>query len=402
MSIACVLVAHLPLKIELLRQPALRGKAVFVTEQSGTQKVVIDRSSPVHDSPAYDSPAYDSVVGMPLDKALTQCPHAALIEADTALYRETWNRILDSLEQRSPIVEDADLGLAYVDLRGLEELYGGEAKLVKAVMDAVPQIYSPQVGVAEGKFPAYAAALQAEPCRAVRVPEDAASFLAQLPVIHLPTSWKIKERFLGFGLEVMGSIARLPFNTMQGEFGKEGARLWRLANGQDDDLLAPRQHEETFTCEVAFATPTASLSAIIVALEDLLTRAFTEKLRGRFARVALLEGRTDNGSAWSKRIAFREPVGSRDRALFILRSRLENLALPGPLETLSLTLSGITGEPGRQESLFPEVRHRARLDDAIRQLRAQFGQRPPIYRVREVEPWSRIPERRRVLVAYDP
>ena len=392
MSIACVLVTHLPLRIELLRQPDLRGKAALVVEQSGTQKVVIDQSSAAH----------DSVVGMSLEQALARCPHAALIEADTPLYRERWSSILDGLEQRSPIVEDADLGLAYVDLRGLEKLYGGEAKLIKAVVDAVPQIYRPQVGVAEGKFPAYAAALQAESHRALRVTEDAAAFLAPLPVIHLPTSWKIKERFLDFGLDLIGSITQLPFNAMQGEFGKEGARLWRLANGQDAESLVPRSHEETFTCEVAFAAPTVSLPAIIVALESLLTRAFVDKLRGRFARVAFVEGRVDNGSTWSKRIGFQEPIGSRDRALFILRSRLENLALPGPLETLSLTLSGITGEGGRQESLFPEVRHRARLDDAIRQLRARLGQRPPIYRVREVEPWSRIPERRRALVAYDP
>ena len=392
MSIACVLVAHLPLKIELLRQPALRGKAVLIVEQSGSKKVVIDQSSAAH----------DTVAGMPLEKALARCPHATLIEADTSLYRETWSRTLDSLEQRSPIVEDADLGLAYVDLRGLEELYGGEANLLKAVVDAVPQIYSTQVGVGDGKFPAYAAALQAGSHRALRIAEDAAAFLAPLPVIHLPTSWKIKERFLDFGLDLIGSIARLPFNAMQGEFGREGARLWRLANGRDDESLVSRAHEETFACEVAFASPTVSLPTIIVALESLLRRAFVDKLRGRFARVAFVEGRVDDGSTWSKRIGFREPIGNRDRALFILRSRLENLTLPGPLETLSLTLSGITGEGGQQESLFPEVRHRARLDDAIRQLRARLGQRPPIYRVREVEPWSRIPERRRALVAYDP
>ena len=35
MSIACVFVANLPLKTELLRQPDLRGKAALVIEQSG-------------------------------------------------------------------------------------------------------------------------------------------------------------------------------------------------------------------------------------------------------------------------------------------------------------------------------------------------------------------------------
>ena len=392
MSIACVLVSHFPLKTELLHQPSLRGKAVLVVEQSGAQKLVIDRSSSAH----------DTVVGMSLEKALAHCSHAALIEADESLYREKWSSILDRLEQRSPIVEDAGLGLAYVDLRGLEKLYGGESKLVKAIVDGVPQTYLPQVGVANGKFPAYAAALQTEPGRATRVPEDAASFLAELPVTHLPASWKIKERFLDFGLNVMGSIAQLPFNTMQGEFGKEGARLWRLANGQDDELLLPRRHEETFAAEVAFATPIVSLPAIIIALESLLAQAFAGKLMGRFARTAHLEGRTENGATWNKRVGFREPVGSHRRALFILRSRLENLTLPGPLETLSLTLSGITGETGRQESLFPDVRRQDRLDDAIRQLGARLGHKPPIYHVREVEPWSRIPERRRALVVYDP
>jgi DNA polymerase-4/protein ImuB len=392
MSVACVLISHLLVKIELLRQPALKGKTVLIVEQSGTRKTVIDRSPSVN----------EIEVGMPLEKALTLRPDAALIEADMPLYRERWNSVLDSLEQRSPVVEDVGLGLAYVDLRGLEKLYGGEAGIIKAILDSVSQIYRPQVGVAGGKFPAYVAALQAESLGAIRAPEDAAAFLAEMPIMHLPTSWKIKERLLDFGLDLMGSIARLPFNTMQGEFGKEGARLWQLANGLDDTPLMSRQHEETFVREVAFATPTVSLSAILVVLESLLARAFTGSLRGRFARVALLEGRADNGSTWSKRIGFREPVGSCDRAMFVLRSRLDNLALPGPLETLSLTLSGINGESGRQESLFPEVRHLARLDDSIRELRFRLGQQPPIYRVREVEPWSRIPERRRALVAYDP
>lgn len=392
MSVACVLISHLLVKIELLRQPALRGKTVLIVEQSGTRKRVIDRSPSVN----------EIEVGMPLEKALSLRPDAALIEADMPLYRERWNSVLDSLEQRSPVVEDVGLGLAYVDLRGLEKLYGGEAGIIKAVLDAVSQIYRPQVGVAGGKFPAYVAALQAESLGAVRAPEDAAAFLAEMPIMHLPTSWKIKERLLDFGLDLVGSIARLPFNTMQGEFGKEGARLWQLANGLGDTPLMSRQHEETFVREVAFATPTVSLPTILVVLESLLTRAFTGSLRGRFARVALMEGRADNGSTWSKRIGFREPVGSCDRAMFVLRSRLDNLALPGPLETLSLTLSGINGEAGRQESLFPEVRHLARLDDSIRELRFRLGQQPPIYRVREVEPWSRIPERRRALVAYDP
>jgi hypothetical protein len=38
----------------------------------------------------------------------------------------------------------------------------------------------------------------------------------------------------------------------------------------------------------------------------------------------------------------------------------------------------------------------------LRQLGARLGVQPPIYHVREVEPWSRLPERRQALVPFSP
>jgi len=37
----------------------------------------------------------------------------------------------------------------------------------------------------------------------------------------------------------------------------------------------------------------------------------------------------------------------------------------------------------------------------VRQLKARYG-RSPVAQVVEVEPWSRIPERRHALIDYDP
>jgi DNA polymerase-4/protein ImuB len=38
---------------------------------------------------------------------------------------------------------------------------------------------------------------------------------------------------------------------------------------------------------------------------------------------------------------------------------------------------------------------------AIHQLKHRYGE-SPLYHVVEVEPWSRIPERRHALISYDP
>jgi DNA polymerase-4 len=72
--------------------------------------------------------------------------------------------------------------------------------------------------------------------------------------------------------------------------------------------------------------------------------------------------------------------------------------IPGPLEDMRLTLSGITGEAGRQESMWKEVKRDEDLQETISQLRTRLRMDPPIYQVRELEPWSRIPERRFALV----
>ncbi|MDP6494836.1 MAG: DNA polymerase Y family protein, partial [Dehalococcoidia bacterium] len=60
------------------------------------------------------------------------------------------------------------------------------------------------------------------------------------------------------------------------------------------------------------------------------------------------------------------------------------------------------GESGTQSSLFVEVRKQQQLREAMRQLEARLRTRPPIYKVMDVEPWSRIPERRQALVEFAP
>jgi DNA polymerase-4/protein ImuB len=69
---------------------------------------------------------------------------------------------------------------------------------------------------------------------------------------------------------------------------------------------------------------------------------------------------------------------------------------------MKLTLGGITGESGIQSSLFSDVRKREQLKEMMRQLEVLLGCKPPIYQMKEVEPWSRIPERRQALVLFDP
>ena len=71
---------------------------------------------------------------------------------------------------------------------------------------------------------------------------------------------------------------------------------------------------------------------------------------------------------------------------------------PAPIEELALELLGLGGEAARQPGLFvARARQLAEIAEAARQLHARYG-RVPLYHAIEVEPWSRIPERRWALV----
>jgi len=108
----------------------------------------------------------------------------------------------------------------------------------------------------------------------------------------------------------------------------------------------------------------------------------------------------EGGGSWEQAATLRLPGGKR-AVTEALGYRLADLTLSGPVERLILELVGLVPIGGRQE-LLPGFRSRRprELVEAARRLKQRYGS-SGLYTVVEVEPWSRIPERRLALIAYD-
>ena len=394
MKVACVLITHLPMKAELGRHAHLRGKPVVITGCSNSKQLVLDRSPE----------AKGVALGMPLQEALSRCKGCTLLQADEPFYREAFDKVVGLLLQRSPLVEKGELGCAYVGLDGLEEMYGGEARLITSLLQAVPSCFNPRIGVAGGKFPAYAAAVLSPGGQATRAcPEDVAGFLSGLTVDLLPVPWENKVRMHRFGLHTMGQLAALSMGSVQAQFGKDGKVAWELTRGIDRSPLLPYKREEVVSEYLVFPSPATTLHTVLVAIEILLGRAFANPvLRGKYVRATTIESNLFQKPPWTKHFAFKEAVNDKKKALFVLKNTLETTAIPGALEDMELTVAGFTGESGMQGSLFPDIRRHHQLKEMMGQLEARLGCKPPIYQVREMERWSRVPERRQALVQFDP
>ena len=395
MKVACALITHLRAKAELQRRPHLSDRPALIADRSRSKPLVIDRF-----------PGATSVSpGMPLEQALSRQPKAVVLEADEPHYRRVFQQILSALQGISDRVEDAELGVAYLALDGLEMLYGGEEQLARALLDALPVGLLPRVGIGDGKFPALVAARSSEPLGATKVPADAAAFLSSRPVCLLPVSASAISALRRFGLHTLGQVAAMNQDLLVDQFGPEGRWAWSLANGCDDRPLMPLKYQETVTEQISLPFSSTSMELLLVAADTLLRRAYARPaLRGRYAGRAALECPVFGAAPWEKTVNFQEGVGRWERASFIVRSRLEAEPPEVPVDGISLTLSGFTGESGSQLGLLPDVRdnRREQLAEVERRLQIRASGGPALYRVVEITPWHPAPEMRAVCTPLDP
>jgi nucleotidyltransferase/DNA polymerase involved in DNA repair len=389
MRVACVLVPSFAVALERLREPSLAGRPVAVYDRT----TVIDASAE----------ARGVRRGTPLRQAKATCPAATFVDADHAHYRATFAAMLDGLENVAPYVEPAGPGCAYADVRGLSGHYEDEFALAGALIEAVRSATGllAGAGIANGKFVASVAAASSPPGDAGVVPDGRErEFLAPQDVALLPFEPEVVQRLDLLALRTLGDVAALPRPAVEAQFRSIGNRLWELANGIDREPLRPRKRQEFLAERLSFDASVVATEALVAASRQLIER-LTRRLRGRTARRMHVQLFADGRIVWEKLETFREPSGEAGRMLLLLKTRLALLELPQAVDTVVITLSGLGREMAKQAKLFTDTQQNVdQIAGAIRQLRTRYG-RPVVWRIVEVDPWSRHPEERTALLPYD-
>ncbi|MDX9986325.1 MAG: hypothetical protein RBR99_02530 [Dehalococcoidales bacterium] len=387
MKIFCILLPHFPFTCELIRKPAINKRPALVFNSNSSKRTLIDYS-----------PGLEGLApGMPLERAIALYGEAETISADLPHYRDMFEQILDCLQQVSPLVENGAEGIVYMGTSGLELLYPEKGDLAHAVRKAVSTEFEVRMGQAEGKFPAYLAATHSRPGEFTNLIGNLTHSLAKIPVCQLPVSAKIRGKLVSFGLKTLGQVATLPAGALEAQFGPEGKTIHRLANGIDDSPLVPRLPREIITESLELESATSLVEVLLAGFECLLARMFTA-LTTRVMGISRMDItiRTISGESRRKSIFFKSPAMEIKTALKRLEHVMETWPQPGPAEQLGIRITGISCPLSRQKSLLPEVKSTDHLLGEISQLELKLGG-PQLFKFKEAEPWSRIPERRHVL-----
>jgi protein ImuB len=202
------------------------------------------------------------------------------------------------------------------------------------------------------------------------------------------------------GVKTLGMLAGLPEDAVADRFGPLGLRARRMAGG-DDEPLRPRDRRESVIAVIELPEAAAGPQlerALALAVDRLLAEPAR---RGRMVRTLRLGARLAGGGGWRREVALRRPSASPELLRIALAPRL--VELPGPASSLVLEVIALGPPTGEQMELSRREaeRRRALLGEAVRQVRAVAGP-GALMRVLEVDPGSRVPERRAFLTPYTP
>lgn len=235
--------------VELRRRPELRDRPMVVG--GATRGVVLSATYPARSTGIRS--------GMPMTRARRLCPDLIVVPPDHDAYAAASEQVFAVLETFTAVVEIASVDEAYCDLSRLgRQPATVTGELIRARI--ADELHLPcSVGIGPNRFVAKVASQAAKPDGLLEVPADrVVDFLHPLPVGAL---WGVGEATAGrleaLGLHTVAEIAHTPKDTLQRAFGPHlGAKLHRLAWGEDSQPVVGRVRERSIGSQETFGTDT--------------------------------------------------------------------------------------------------------------------------------------------------
>ena len=391
--IVCVLYPRFELFAALGDRRAMLAEPVALAPEAGREQVVGEVSAAAE--------AFGVTPGMRVGEALARCPELRLAPPDPEGVRGLWREVLDRLERIGAAVESDRAGSAFFEADGLHGIHGGH---LEGVLSAARRVLGRGVrlGAGPSRFAAHAAARHARPRRTEIVQKGAVrAWLAPMPVGLLrsrPELAALTDALERLGIRTLGELSELPAPAVAERFGHPGLLALDLARGRDTPLEPRRPAEPVLE---RLELPEAALGQQLErALELLVARVLARpERRGRSLRSVAVSARFVAGGTWRTRVTLRQASADADRIQTTLAPRLAEL--PAPADSIALEVEAF-GPPAHDQARLIEERdstRRTRLNEAVRQARQAAGESAAM-RILEVDPDSRLPERRTLLAPW--
>jgi DNA polymerase IV (archaeal DinB-like DNA polymerase) len=233
---------------------------------------------------SYEARKYGVSSAMSLSKAKSLCPDLIVNPVDIAYYREISEQVMNSVQEYADTLEQASIDEAFLDCTTRIQSQSPEAyaaKIKKTIKEKCGGL-SCSIGVTTTKSAAKIASDFEKPDGLTVVyPTELKKFLEPLDVgtvagIGPKTQRALKE----MEIQTLGQLAKADVQILRERFGKNGHWMWKVANGTDDEIVAPRTDNVSLSTENTLDAYTRDKEKIQKHLDGLVDEIY-QRVRGQ-------------------------------------------------------------------------------------------------------------------------
>lgn len=221
---------------ETTRNPEILGRPAAVAGDPKNRSGIILAAN-------YEARSFGVKTTMVIHQALKLCPDMLLLPPDHHFYHQKSQEVMELLSKYSPVIEQNSIDEAWLDMTGTQNLFGSPleaaGKIMSDIHDGLGLWCS--IGISENKLLSKIASEIKKPMGITELwIKDMEVKLWPLKVTDLyGIGRQTGARMNKLGIETIGDLAKYNTRALTQIFGRQGAELQRLANGQDDSQVTP-------------------------------------------------------------------------------------------------------------------------------------------------------------------
>ncbi|MBX8644562.1 MAG: DNA polymerase IV [Thermoplasmata archaeon] len=353
------IIAHVDLdyfyaQCEELRRPELKGRPVVVCIYSGRTE-----DSGAVSTSNYEARKIGIRSGMPIVQAKRIAgSNTVFLSADIEYYESVSERIMSLLRSYTPVMEQASVDEAYLDLSEVVSDFDGGERKAREIKNAIlsSEHLTCSIGVSSNKLLSKMAAGVSKPDGLTVVrPEEALDFLAPMPAGKLFGVGRVTERRLSeMGIQTVDDLRSVSPEILKKQFGSSmGMWLYNASRGVDEEQVMDRKREQ-YGRIITLKEDTRDRSVLV----DNASRLLNEVVRQvkadalRFKTVSFL-GIMSDLSARTKNRSLPDFTDDFEQAARIMPILVDEFLSehPGNLRRMGVKVSNLSEDRG-QKSLF--------------------------------------------------
>ncbi len=181
--------------------------------------------------------AFGVRTGESILEARKKCPQLYLVPAHHDIYRQKSKEFIKLLREYSPDVEQYSIDEAFVDMTGMQVLFGEPQEAAHKIRKRIKEElgFTVNIGISSNKYLAKMASDFEKPDKVHTLfPEEIQKKMWPLPVGDLIFVGKSTVKKLeSMGIQTIGQLAAADCRMLKQNLKKQGESIWNFANGID-------------------------------------------------------------------------------------------------------------------------------------------------------------------------